>query len=235
MYGVEFLAYWHDPALDHVFCLARAPGPEAVTEVHNASHGLIPSDIIEVSESDVFHFLGTVHDPADASEVTSAFRIISFTDMVGSTELLDRLGQSDYMALLTEHDVIVRRALVRWRGREVKHTGDGFMVVFEVIGDALAWAQGLVAEFEGHSTLDIRIGIAAGEPVDHDHDLFGAAVNTASRICAVAGTGQVCVSDVVRDLGVAAGFWFDSGSTVTLKGFAAPTVVYRLMATARAD
>jgi hypothetical protein len=150
-YGVEFLAYWHDPASHHVFCLARAPGPEAVTEVHNASHGLIPSEIIEVSESDVFRFLGTVHDPADASELTSAFRIIAFTDIVGSTELLDGLGQSDYMALLTEHDLIVRRALARWSGREVKHTGDGFMVVFEAIEDALTWAQDLVAEFARQS------------------------------------------------------------------------------------
>lgn len=57
----------------------------------------------------------------------------------------------DYMALLTEHDLIVRRALARWSGREVKHTGDGFMVVFEMIGDSLTWAQDLVAEFARQS------------------------------------------------------------------------------------
>jgi len=228
-YGVEFLSYWHDPELEHVFCFARAARAEAVTEAHNASHGLIPSEVIEVSESDVVRFLGAVKDPADASEVTSAFRIISFTDLVGSTELLDRVGQAEYMVLLTEHDLIVRKALVRRDGREVKHTGDGLMVVFDLVDHALAWALDVAEAFAEHPTLEIRIGIAAGEPVDHDHDLFGAAVNTASRICSVAGTGQVFVSDVVHDLGVAAGFGFDTGSTVSLKGFSAPATVYRLM------
>ena len=51
--------------------------------------------------------------------------------MVGSTELLERLGQAAYMKLLAEHDLIIREALIKWKGREVKHTGDGFMVVFE--------------------------------------------------------------------------------------------------------
>ncbi len=109
-------------------------------QAHEASHGLVPAEIIEVSESDVVRFLGRVQDPVDASQVTSAFRTICFTDMVGSTELLDRLGQSEYMVLLTEHDLIIRKSLIRWKGREVKHTGDGFMVVFEDVDKALGWS-----------------------------------------------------------------------------------------------
>lgn len=228
-FGVEFFSYWHDTARGLVFCFARAPGEEEMIEAHRTAHGLIPSEIIEVAESDVVRFLGKVHDPGDASEVTSAFRSICFTDLVGSTELLDRLGQSEYVVLLSEHDLIIREALIRWKGREVKHTGDGFLVVFDEVDKSLRWALDVRDAFEQRSDLDVRIGIAAGEPVDHDDDIFGAAVTMANRICSSAGAGQIYVSDVVRQLGVDKQFEFDGGHSEVLKGFSAPATVYELL------
>jgi len=192
----------------------------------------VPAEIIEVSESDVVRFLGKVHDPVDASEVTSAFRTICFTDLVGSTRLLDRLGESEYMVLLTEHDLIIRQSLIRWKGREVKHTGDGFMVVFGDLDQALGWSLDVRDSFEQRSDLDVRVGMAAGEPVDHDDDLFGAAVTMASRICSSAGPDQIYVSDVVRDQGIEKGFSFDSGKTEVLKGFSEPATIYELLGSA---
>lgn len=228
-YGVDFFSYWHDAKRGLVFCFARAPNGDAMTSVHQASHGGIPGEIIEVSESDVVRFLGEVHDPADASESTSAFRTICFTDLVDSTALLDRLGQSDYVALLGEHDLIIRNALLRWSGREVKHTGDGFMVVFEDVDKALQWSLDVRESFAQHSDLDVRVGLAAGEPVDRDRDLFGAAVTMASRICATAGSEQIHVSDLVRDLGIESGFAFGDGKTTSLKGFSRPATIYELL------
>jgi class 3 adenylate cyclase len=228
-FGVDFFSYWHDSTDGVVICFARAPRPEAVTRVHQAAHGDVPAEIIEVSENDVVRFLGRVHDPVDASEVTSAFRTIGFTDLVGSTELLDRLGQSEYMVLLTEHDLLIRKSLIRWKGREVKHTGDGFMVAFDEVDKALGWALDVRESFEQNPDLDIRIGMAAGEPVDHDDDIFGAAVTMASRICSSAGPEQIYVSDVVRDLGTEHGYHFDTGKTQTLKGFSEPATIYELL------
>jgi class 3 adenylate cyclase len=228
-FGVDFFSYWFDAATGAVFCLASAPGEEAMIQAHQASHGLVPAEIIEVSESEVVRFLGRVHDPVDASEVTSAFRTICFTDLVGSTELLDRLGQSEYMVLLTEHDLIMRKALIRWKGREVKHTGDGFMVVFEDAEKALGWSLDVRESFEQRSDLDVRLGMAAGEPIDHDDDIFGAAVTMANRICSSAGPEQIYVSDVVRDLGVEKGFSFDGGRTEMLKGFSELATIYELL------
>jgi class 3 adenylate cyclase len=228
-FGVEFVTYWHDTARGLIFCLATAPAKEAVTQAHRAAHGLVPTEIFEVSESDVFRFLGKVSDPVDASEVTSAFRTICFTDLVGSTELLDRLGQSEYMVLLTEHDLIIREALIQWKGREVKHTGDGFMVVFEDVDRALGWSIHVRDSFEQRSDLDIRMGIAAGEPVDHNDDIFGAVVTIANRICSSAGSGQIYVSDVVHDLGAEKGFRFDAGRIDQLKGFSEPATIYELL------
>ncbi len=228
-FGVDFISYWFDPSSGSIFCLARAPGAEAMTQAHAASHGDVPAEIIEVEETDVVRFLGTVREPADASEITTAFRIIGFTDLVGSTELLDRLGQSEYMVLLTEHDLIIRKSLIKWTGREVKHTGDGFMVAFEDMAQALGWALDVRDAFEERTDLDVRLGMAAGEPVDRGDDLFGAAVTMANRICSHAGPEEIFVSGVVRDLGIECGFAFDEGTTQTLKGFSEPETVYVLL------
>ena len=228
-FGVEFFSYWHDPVRDVVICFARAPHERAMTEAHRASHGDLPGEIIEVSEPDVVRFLGTIHDPADASEVTSAFRTICFTDLVGSTELLDRLGQAEYMVLLTEHDLVIRQTLVKWKGREVKHTGDGFMVAFEEVDRALAWSLEVLERFLGKPELDVRIGMAAGEPVHQADDIFGAAVTMANRICSTAGPQEIHVSGLVHDLGVDSGFAFSHRTTRALKGFAEPVPIFALI------
>jgi class 3 adenylate cyclase len=76
--------------------------------------------------------------------------------------------------------------------------------------------------------LRVRIGIAAGEPVDHNDDLFGSTVTLASRICGAADAGRILTSDVVRDLGSQRGFTFDSGRDVVLKGFSSSTRVFEL-------
>lgn len=228
-FDVEFFSYWFDSDNGAVFCFAKAPNEDSMNRVHAASHGLIPAEIIEVNERDVVSFLGRVHDPADASEITNPFRTIAFTDIVGSTRLLDRLGQAGFMVLLTEHDLLIRKALISWDGREVKHTGDGFMVSFEDVSKALGWALDIRATFNEHSELEIRLGMAAGEPVDQYDDIFGAAVTLASRICASAGAGRVRVSDVVHDLGVDRGFEFSDGEPEILKGFSEATTLYELL------
>jgi class 3 adenylate cyclase len=224
-YGVHFLAYWFDADHAEAFCLATASGPDAMQEVHRAGHGLVPNEIIAVSEDEVLRFLGRVADPADHGPVDSAFRTILFTDLEGSTSLLQEVGERAFMGLLAEHDTIIRRALVIARGREVKHTGDGIMASFDELAGALECSLAILAGFETRMVdptvrgLRVRIGIAAGEPVDHNDDLFGSTVNLARRLCDAADAGHVLVSDVVRELGVERGFSFGSPRDVTLKGF----------------
>jgi class 3 adenylate cyclase len=203
--------------------------------VHRESHGLVPNEIIGVSEDAVLRFLGKVHDPADHTELTSPFRTILFTDLEGSTALAEQLETSEFMGLLTEHDIIIRRALVADRGREVKHTGDGIMAAFDEASGALACALAVQEGFEARlaegktPACRVRIGMAAGEPVDHNDDLFGATVNLASRICAAAEPGSTLVSDIVQDLGAASGFAFDEVDSRVLKGFSGPVRVFRLL------
>ena len=111
-HGVRFLSYWVDAANDGVFCLVDASDPRKLEAVHQEAHGLIPNEIISVSEDDVLRFLSRIDDPADATEVTNPFRTIVFTDLEGSTALTEEAGVSAYMVLLTEHDLIIRRSLL---------------------------------------------------------------------------------------------------------------------------
>ncbi len=233
-YGVEFLTYWFDPDHGKAFCLAKAPGPESLASVHREAHGLIPGEIISVSEDNVLRFLGDLGNQADDRQLTSSFKTILFTDLEGSTSLLHDVGQAAFMELLGEHDRIIRRALVTSGGREVKHTGDGIMASFDTVESglrgALAIRDGFAARMASGATpaLRVRIGVAAGEPVDRDGDLFGSTVNLASRICDAADAGQILVSDTVRDLAVDFEFLLDDGDTRIVKGFAKPIRVYRL-------
>ena len=224
-YAVQFLAYWFDADHGQVFCLARAARPEDMASVHREGHGLVPNEIIAVAEDDVFRFLGKVSDPVDPAQATKAFRTILFTDLMGSTSLLEEVGEDVFMGLLDEHDLIIRRALVTWRGREVKHTGDGLMASFDDVGNALDCALAIQDGFRGRMAdratreLLVRIGIAAGEPVDHNDDLFGSAVNLASRICDASEPGHILTSDLVREMGAEKGYSFRSAHDVELKGF----------------
>jgi class 3 adenylate cyclase len=227
-HDVAFLSYWFDPDLGTAFCLARAPAAENVAEAHAEAHGLIPNEIIDASEETLLRFLGKIDEPADASEITSAFRTILFTDLEDSTALAERLGPSEYMSLLREHDTVIRRALLASHGREVKHTGDGIMAAFDDVPDVLAGALAIQAGF-ADKPYNVRIGMACGEPVDHDDDLFGPTVNLASRICDAARPGEILVSEAVRRVGEESGFAFEGGDPVTLKGFAEAVRVFKLV------
>jgi class 3 adenylate cyclase len=238
-HGVQFLSYWFDDDTDQVFCLAKAPGGENLEALHLESHGMIPHEIISVSEDNVLRFLGKITEPVNHTEVENPFRTILFTDLEGSTSLLEEVGESEFMLLLTEHDLIIRRALVASRGREVKHTGDGIMASFDDVAHALQCSVAIQDGFDNRAgsgetpELRVRIGMAAGEPVHHNDDIFGSAVNLASRVCDAAEAGRILVSNNVRDQGIEKGFAFDEADERLLKGFAEPTRVFELLRSQR--
>jgi class 3 adenylate cyclase len=114
------------------------------------------------------------------------------------------------------------------------------MASFDAVAGALDCAIAIQAGFEARNVgaareLHVRIGLAAGEPVDHNDDLFGSTVNLAARICAAADPGRILVSEVVRDLGVESGFSFGPGRDVELSGFRGTTCVFELDRTPHVD
>jgi class 3 adenylate cyclase/CheY-like chemotaxis protein len=129
---------------------------------------------------------------------------VLFTDIVGSTDLMARLGTSAAEGLRARHFSSIRGALAVHRGSEVKTLGDGFMAIFESAGDALGCAvtmQRAVARDNGNREdggFGMRVGLSAGEVTQEGGDFFGMPVVEASRLCAEATGGQVLISDVVR-------------------------------------
>jgi class 3 adenylate cyclase len=199
--------------------------PRRRAKVHREPQGGVANGIIPVDPDDEARFLGRIDDPAQSGRVAeSAFRIILFTDLEGSTALGQRLGDDGAVRLLRIHDDIIRGALARHAGREIKHTGDGIMASFSSVQAALDSAvdiqRGFAAYNASHEpTLRVRIGISAGEPVAEGNDLFGATVQLAARLCDYAEPGMIVVSGVVRDLSIGKGFVFGRGGEARLKGF----------------
>src|SRR5690242_4023841 len=140
-YGVRYMTYWFDRDRGTGFCLVDAPDAATAAQVHREAHGEIPSDIIAVDLAAVEAFLGRIncrHAGADGpEEVDAALRAVMFTDIVGSTEMTTRLGDAAALNLVRVHDALVRRGLAANRGREIKHTGDGIMAVFDDVPGAL--------------------------------------------------------------------------------------------------
>jgi class 3 adenylate cyclase len=141
------------------------------------------------------------------------------TDRASSTELTHRMGDEESHAVQHEHDRIVRDALRSSGGTEIKHLGDGIMATFAAPSAAIACAVVLQQAFAGRDDLHVRIGLAAGEVVVENDDIFGSTVQLATRVCARARPGQILVSEAVRQLAGVRGFKFGEARSVTLKGF----------------
>jgi class 3 adenylate cyclase len=235
-YNVRYASYWFDPAGGSVFCLAEGPSRDAVNAVHRDGHGLEASTIIELEYGDMQAFLGPppVHPPGEAY-VAPSVRAILFTDICNSTALTQTLGDAGAMAILRDHDSVVRSALERQGGREVKHTGDGIMASFTSVAssvDAAVAIQAAVRDRNGGTEtvpIDLRIGIAAGEPIAEGEDLFGAAVQLAARLCAAAPPAGIVVSVAVRELCIGKAFRFQDLGPLELKGFSAPTPAFAVL------
>jgi class 3 adenylate cyclase len=155
-----------------------------------------------------------------------------FTDIVGSTEMTARLGDSAALELVRAHDALVRRGLQAYGGREVKHTGDGIMASFDKVANAVRAAADIQRRFAGYNaeaseSLSVRIGIHAGEPVEDHNDLFGATVQLAHRLCSEAEANGIVVSGLVRVLSDEDAARFVALGERRLKGFAESTPVFR--------
>jgi class 3 adenylate cyclase len=236
-YGVSYHKYWVNEKEGKIFCLCHAPNAEAAAQVHREAHGQMAEKIIQV-EPDVaeLFFGGTEVNPAgavllpgaEADDRDPGIRTILFTDIVESTVMTQQMGDEAAMELVDLHDSIVRNALKDLGGREVKHLGDGIMASFVSAAAAVKCASRVQNEIAKHvkanadRPIRIRVGIAAGEPVERHNDLFGVTVQLASRLCSHAEAEQILVSNVVAELCAGKILAFEDLGEVALKGFDQP-------------
>jgi len=233
-YGVEYHKYWFNQEKGKVFCLCSAPNAEAANRVHGEAHGLLAGKIMEVEPELVEAFMGggkanavgaVLLPGGTENDRDPGIRTVLFTDIVGSTSATQQLGDDAGMEMVRVHDAIVRSALNALGGREVKHTGDGIMASFVSAASAVRCASRIqrelvqVRDATSGQPVHVRIGAAAGEPVEHQSDLFGSTVQLAARLCSHAQPEQVLVSSVIADLCIGKGLPFQDLGEVSLKGF----------------
>ncbi len=151
------------------------------------------------------------------SEPDRVLLTVLFTDIVGSTDLLTRLGDRRYSELLAKHDAIVRRLIERFKGLEVDHAGDSVFATFDGPARAIRCAQEIVQQV-GELDIEVRAGVHTGECELAAGRVTGITVHTGSRIAAIAGAGEVLVSKRVADLVAGSGLEFVRHSTRELKG-----------------
>ena len=124
---------------------------------------------------------------------------VLFSDIVGSTAELRRLGDRGWAELLARHHAAVRHELAHFRGHEVDNAGDGFLATFDGPARAIRCAVAVreVVEMLG---LELRIGLHTGECEKLGDKVAGIAVHTGARIASLASAGEVLISSTVRDL-----------------------------------
>lgn len=156
----------------------------------------------------------------DSFLIGSGSRVLAtvlFTDLVDSTAKASELGDARWRTLISEYFVGARIELERYRGREVKTTGDGLLATFDSPGQALRCAAAIrrLTERDG---LSMRVGVHLGEVELVDDDVRGVTVHEASRIMGAAAPDEILVSEVTRTIAETSGLQFEDRGVYALKG-----------------
>lgn len=184
--------------------------------------GDVALDTVEFTSARVF---GVAPDEDDERTLAT----ILFTDIVDSTAMLARVGDTAWRRILLDHNDLMRSELDRFRGREIVTTGDGFLALFDGAARAVRCAAEMTDAVRGLG-IQIRAGLHTGEVALAGGNARGVAVHAAARVAALAGPGEVLVSGTTRDLlDGSGGLSFEDRGTRELKGLEGVRQVYALV------
>ena len=170
----------------------------------------VVGDLIE----EVRHFLTGSRGPVERDRVLAT---VLFTDIVGSTEKAAALGDHRWRDLLDNHHAVVRSNLARFRGHEIKTTGDGILATFDGPARGVRCACAIADEIRPLG-IEVRAGLHTGECEIINNDVGGIAVHIGARVAALAGASEVLVSSTVKDLVAGSGLRFADCGNRSLKG-----------------
>lgn len=194
------------------YLAANIPGAKYV-EFPGSDHFLWAGNADSVAD-EIEEFLTGTHSEIEPDRVLAT---VLFTDLVGSTTRAEEMGDRRWRVLLDEHDQIIRREIDRFRGREIKTLGDGFLATFDGPARAVRCASAIIEALRVLG-LEVRCGVHTGEIEMKGEDIGGIAVHMAARIAALAEGGQVLVSRTVRDLVAGSSLRLEERGIYTLKG-----------------
>jgi class 3 adenylate cyclase len=209
--------------------LIRRDNPLVPVDAARAAASLIPdARVVEADGADLYNWPGADDPEMDLIEEfltgrrpqRSSERVLAtvlFTDIVGSTEHAAQIGDRAWRDVLDRHHAIVRELLDRFRGREIKTLGDGFVATFDRPAGAVRCAQEIMEQVDALG-LSVRCGLHTGECELLDGDVGGIAVHISARVNALARGGEALVSSTVKDLVVGSDLDFDERGTHKLRG-----------------
>lgn len=195
-----------------VYLSRHIPGARFV-ELPGDDHLWAAGDTDEIVDQ-IEEFLTGVRPVGHANRVLST---ILFTDIVESTKRANEIGDNRWKSLLLSHNGLIRAELSKFRGREVKSTGDGFLATFDGPGRAISCARGIVDSVKSLG-ISVRTGLHTGECEIVGNDIAGVAVHLASRVAQMANPNEVLVSGTVKDLVSGSGIEFEDRGSHSLKG-----------------
>ncbi len=166
--------------------------------------------------------------PWEQAEPDRVLATVLFTDIVGSTKRAVELGDAGWRDLLAKHNALVRRELLRFRGREVDSAGDGFLASFDGPARAIQCARAIEAEVR-ELGIEVSIGLHVGECELVDGKIAGVAVHIGARVAAEARPGEILVSQTVRDLVAGSGIEFEDRGPHTLRGIPGSSHLYAVL------
>jgi pimeloyl-ACP methyl ester carboxylesterase/class 3 adenylate cyclase len=207
----------HLPIAGARYIADRIPGAQLV-ELRGARHLPFGADF-ERACNEIAGFLNGIWASGgwQRPEPDTVLATVLFSDIVGSSEKASELGDRGWRELLERHHELVRRQLVRFRGKEVDTAGDGFFASFD--GPARAIRCGCaIAGVMPELGLEVRVGLHTGECELLDGKVAGIAVHTGARVAANAQPGEVLVSGTVKDLVAGSGLAFEDRGQHELKG-----------------
>ncbi len=191
---------------------SRIPGARFL-EFPGNTHSMI--GITDQVISEIQEFVTGSHSLPTSDRVLAT---ILFIDIVSSTETATKIGDSAWSDLLKSHNDLVRRELADHRGKEIKTTGDGFLVTFDGPTRAIECARA-IRESVSKLGITTRAGLHTGECELMEGDIGGIAVHMASRVAAQAGPSEILVSNTVKDLVAGSGLQFTDRGIRELRDF----------------
>ena len=199
---------------------ANIPGAKLV-ELPGNDHLLWAGDVDRIADEMEVFLTGSRAD----IEPDRILATVMFTDIVNSTKRALKLGDRRWRELLDQHDRLLRQEIARFRGREVKTLGDGFLATFDGPARAVRCGTSIV-DAARSLDLDVRGGVHTGEIEVKGDDIGGIAVHIAARVAGLAESNQILVSSTVRDLVAGSNLQFADRGPHALKGLDEPVRLF---------
>ena len=206
-FNCKFIYFWHDIPNKTGFCVFEAPEKECVINLHNASHGHTPNQIIEVELSEVEFFLGKVADiawnkkntPFDGYINETAHRTIKYLEINNPLLLKLQINKGKYAELVGCQKKIIKDSYLKFEGNVITWENSSVLTSFLSEENAIECAAEIQNKFydiskEENLNLSVQMGLNFGAPVTKSDDLFGDVISLAKKLGHIAGENLVLIS-----------------------------------------